>query len=141
METKDLCLLIKQNQIRGKIFYPEKFEKKSAGIIFLCHGIPGGEKDSNDPGYESLARTLTAQEYITVVFNFRGAGESSGDFDLRGWAEDLRAVVDFVSPVGNTSLPVILFGFSAGAAVAIYAFAHNDSRIKGLILCGCPANF
>lgn len=141
METKNFCRLSKQNQIRGKVFYPEKWEQKSAGIIVLCHGIPSGKKDQNDPGYEYLAQTLTVQGYTTVIFNFRGAGESSGDFDLRGWAEDLREVVDFISPVSNSLLPVVLFGFSAGAAVAIYAFAHNDNRIKGLILCGCPANF
>ena len=96
MRSNDFDLLIKKNHIRGKIFYPPEKHKQNRGIIILCHGIPGGKKDPEDPGYAQLAQVLGEEGLQAVTFNFRGAGESTGDFDLRGWAEDLQEVKDYV---------------------------------------------
>ena len=141
MQQKEFDLLIAQNQIKGKIFYPPGAYKKPKGIILLCHGIPGGKKDPSDPGYQHLAQVLGEEGYQAVIFNFRGAGESTGDFDLRGWAEDLQGLEDYIFSLDDCPLPIVLFGFSAGAAVATYACAQHNKNIAGMILCGCPADF
>jgi fermentation-respiration switch protein FrsA (DUF1100 family) len=141
MQSNDFDLLIKKNHIRGKIFYPSKKHKKNRGIVILCHGIPGGKKYPEDPGYAQLAQVLGEEGLQAVTFNFRGAGESTGDFDLLGWAEDLKGVKDFVVSLDAGPSPVVLFGFSAGAAVAIYASAQDTKKTAGLILCSCPADF
>jgi fermentation-respiration switch protein FrsA (DUF1100 family) len=75
-----------------------------------------------------------------VVFNFRGAGDSTGDFDITGWGRDLREVIDYVETLSPERLRIVLFGFSAGAAVSVYA-AAQDERIVGLILAAGPADF
>jgi alpha/beta superfamily hydrolase len=141
MRSNDFDLLIKKNRIRGKIFYPSEKHKKNRGIIIFCHGIPVGKKDPEDPGYALLAQSLAEDGFQAVTFNFRGAGESTGDFDLRGWAEDLQGVKDYVVSLDAGFSPVMLFGFSAGAAVAVYVCAQDSKNISELILCGCPADF
>lgn len=140
MEWDDFELNIGRNLIKGKKFLPPKNYKNALGLVILCHGIPGGKKDPGDPGYPHLAKTLSGLGFKTVMFNFRGAGESTGDFDILGWAEDLKGVLGYMVPASHCSAPLVLFGFSAGAAVAVYISAQ-DNRITGLILCGCPAYF
>ena len=141
MRSNDFDLLIKKNRIRGKFFYPPEKHKKNRGIVIFCHGIPGGKKEPEDPGYAQLAQILGEEGLQALTFNFRGADESTGDFDLRGWAEDLQGVKDYVVSLDTGSSPVVLFGFSAGAAVAVYVCAQDSKGIAGLILCGCPADF
>ena len=141
MRSNDFDLLIKENRIRGKFFLSSGKAQKNRGIVILCHGIPGGKKDPGDPGYALLAQSLGEDGFQAVTFNFRGAGESTGDFDLRGWTEDLKGVKDYVVSLDTGAYPVVLFGFSAGAAVAVYVCAHDSKNIAGLILCGCPADF
>ncbi|HPD60432.1 MAG TPA: alpha/beta hydrolase [Thermodesulfobacteriota bacterium] len=141
MRANDFELMIKKNRIREKFFYPSENYNRHRGIVILCHGIPGGKKDPGDPGYALLAQILSEDGWQAVTFNFRGAGESTGDFDLRGWAEDLKAVKGYFISLDTGASPVVLFGFSAGAAVAVYACAQDSKRIAGLILCGCPADF
>jgi alpha/beta superfamily hydrolase len=110
-------------------------------LVILCHGIPGGgKKDPKDKGYSHLAASLSREGYVAVIFNFRGAGESSGDFDIIGWVEDLKGVIDYSRTSTGCLLQTGLFGFSAGAAVAVHVAAH-DKRIGALLLCGCPAEF
>src|SRR3954447_14116046 len=65
--------------------------------LVLCHGFPAGPGGAltSAQTYPDLADHLATETGWTVVaFNFRGAGESEGNFSLLGWLEDLRAVVD-----------------------------------------------
>ena len=140
MRWESFKLSIRENTIRGKLFSPSKIRTQSLGLVILCHGIPGGRKDPHDPGYPKLAEVLSEEGYQAVIFNFRGAGESTGDFDIIGWVEDLKGVLDYLFTIPNSPHRVALFGFSAGAAVGIYAAAH-DNRVNSLLLCGCPADF
>ncbi|MFH0814356.1 MAG: alpha/beta fold hydrolase [Pseudomonadota bacterium] len=126
--------------VRGKTCWPSETQEMFRAWVILCHGIPGGTKDPYDPGYLQLAEVLCAAGYRCVVFNFRGAGESTGDFDLKGWAQDLKHVLDYAESLSPDSSGMVLFGFSAGAAVSVYTAAH-DHRIVGLILAAGPADF
>lgn len=141
MQGKDFLLNLKQIRIRGKVFHPYARHKEASGLVILCHGIPGGgKKDPKDQGYAHLAVSLSREGYVAVTFNFRGAGESSGDFDIMGWVEDLKSVIEYSRTITGGLLRATLFGFSAGAAVAVHAAAH-DERMGALLLCGCPADF
>ena len=126
--------------IRGTLCLPSGSKELREAWVLLCHGIPGGTKSPEDPGYLELAKNLCTAGYRSVVFNFRGAGESTGDFDLHGWAEDLKRVMDYVETVSPELPSIVLFGFSAGAAVSVYAASH-DPRVVGLILAAGPADF
>jgi len=141
MLVKNFDLGVEQISIKGKVLYPGITQEDGLGLVILCHGIPGGGvRDSQDQGYAHLAAALNRQGFVAVIFNFRGAGESSGDFDIIGWVEDLKSVLDYSLAITGHPPKTVLFGFSAGAAVAVHAAAH-DQRVGALLLCGCPADF
>ncbi len=140
MQDTEFKLQIDGNILKGRIFFPSPTIKNTKGAVVLCHGIPGAKKNPGDPGYPHLAKTLSEAGYTSVIFNFRGAGESAGNFDIIGWVNDLRGVLDYTSSVLHSPSRMGLFGFSAGGAVSVYA-SIDDARVTDLILCGCPANF
>jgi putative redox protein len=74
-----------------------------------------------------------------VAFNFRGAGESEGDFSLQGWLDDLKAVVGHVAVLPRVS-DVWAAGSSAGGALALCAAAEDD-RLRGVATLAAPAEF
>lgn len=108
-------------------------------VVLACHGIPSGRKTEEDPGYRSLAMKLAAAGFLSVIFNFRGCGESGGHLDLAGWCRDLRAVLDLVTERDDVDARrLFLLGFSGGAAVSCQV-AAEDRRVAGVVLAACPA--
>lgn len=136
-------LTVDGNDIMGEIYFPEEGqEKKTSPALCLCHGIPSGKPPNPlDGGYPALAEKFTRAGFATMIFNFRGAGISGGDFDIMGWTRDLQAAIDYLYShprVDNSRLYVM--GFSGGAAAANYVAAH-DTRISKVVLCCCAAKF
>jgi len=123
-------------KLKGQLFIPEK---TPCPVLCLCHGMPrGSTADPNDSGYAGLAERFTEDGFLTVIFNFRGAGESEGDFDIRGWTRDLKVVLEHICKMEEAEQDkVALMGFSAGAAVSIYV-AAQDQRVSSVIACACP---
>ncbi len=126
--------------IIGQEFLP--VEDSGYPVVCLCHGVPSGNPpDPNDGGYPALAETICEQKYPVYIFNFRGAGDSGGNFDMPGWTRDLQSVVDYILGLDyNRNRFFYLVGFSAGAATSVYV-ASKDNRISGVAACACPADF
>jgi len=124
-------------KIRGRIFQPEG--KTSAPAVILLHGIPRSKPAPDDPGYLPLARNFAEMGFLALFFNFRGAGESEGNFQILGWSQDLKAVLDWLAQNHHPE-KIALLGFSGGAAVAIYQSAR-DPRISALASVSSPAHF
>lgn len=124
----------------GQLFLPEGRGPYPA--VCICHGIPSGTpEDEEDGGYAELAEQICLEGFAVFIFNFRGTGESGGNFDLAGWTRDLKAIIDYLwelSEIDRSHLS--LFGFSGGAAVAIYV-AAQDKRVSCVAACACPAEF
>ena len=110
--------------------------------LVVCHGFPVGVKSASSSGqtYPELAERLAADAGWTVLtFNFRGTGDSDGDFSIGGWLDDLRSAVDFLlarSDVDN----VWLAGASTGGSLAICA-AGEDERVRGVAALSARADF
>jgi len=117
----------------GKIPFP---------AVCICHGIPATKNyDLGERGYPLLAEALAAQGYAAFLFNFRGTGQSQGNFDILGWARDLGAAIDYLW--GRPEVDrrrIAALGFSAGAAIAIHV-AAQDPRVSAVVSCACPADF
>ncbi len=114
---------------------------KAFPVLCVCHGIPGAPHNPQDKGYAALAQEFCRAGFLTVIFNFRGTGESQGNLDITGWSADLLTVIDFVCSVEEADESRLsLLGFSAGAAVSIYV-AAQDTRVSSLAACACPADF
>ena len=110
--------------------------------LVLCHGFPSGPRGAlvSAETYPHLADRLAAEAGWTVLsFNFRGTGESEGNFSLGGWMADLGVAVDhLLAEEGVTG--VWLAGFSTGGSLAICT-AAEDQRVNGVAALAAPADF
>lgn len=142
MAKTDISLQSAGIKLKGEVYFPYSQDWKPSPALCLCHGIPGGgPPDPSDPGYPALAERFSQAGFITAIFNFRGTGNSEGNFDIAGWTRDLVVVLDYLynmSEVDRRKISVM--GFSAGAAVSVY-IASQDSRVSSLIICACPTQF
>jgi pimeloyl-ACP methyl ester carboxylesterase len=110
--------------------------------LILCHGFPAEPPDqrSAPQSYPELADRLAEEAGWTVLaFDFRGAGQSDGDFSLAGWLADIDAAVSELVLAGDVEA-VWLAGFSTGGALALCA-AGEDERIRGVATFAAPAEF
>ena len=98
------------------------------GIAVIAHPHPlfGGTMDNKI--IHTLFNTLLELGFISVKFNFRGVGESTGVHDDGiGEIEDVMAVVSNVSDHFHTQyddLSLLLAGFSFGGAIQAHAAQH-----------------
>jgi putative redox protein len=110
--------------------------------LVLAHGFPTGPRWSESSGktYPEFADRLAADaDWTVLAFNFRGTGESEGDFSMSGWLHDLQAAIGYL--ISTTDVEdVWLAGFRTGGSLAICA-AAEDERVRGVATFGSPADF
>jgi alpha/beta superfamily hydrolase len=70
-------------------------------------------------------------------FNFRGAGTSEGEHDGEAEAGDVLAALRWLQ--NEYQRPILLAGFSFGAAMAIAACSGQSADVRALIALGLPA--
>ena len=126
--------------IAGQLYLPDN--RTQYPVVCVCHGIPSGSPpDPGDGGYPLLAEKICREGFAVLIFNFRGAGESGGNFDILGWTRDLQAVIDYLWRRADIDRSYLaLFGFSGGAAVSIYV-ASRDERVSCVAACASPADY
>lgn len=93
--------------------------------LVCCHGFLSDKSGS----YEGRCECAVAAGYDAVRFDFRGCGESGGEFrdqTLSDKLADLHAVVEHVDPDSY-----VLFGSSFGGKVALHA-ATTDDRVTAV---------
>lgn len=110
--------------------------------LIMCHSFPFGPIDARHSAKtfpELIDRMANELGFAAMSFTFRGCGESSGDFSLQGWVDDLRAAIDHMiehtQPTG-----LWLVGSNTGGSLAI-CVAADDPRVKGCALLGVRADF
>ena len=139
MGKRDISFELEGIKLMGQVYIPE--QKESCPALCLCHGVPRGIPDPGDPGYPLLAQRFCNAGLVTLIFNFRGTGDSEGNFDILGWTRDLEAALEYLYNMSEVYKDRIsLMGFSAGATVSIYVCA-KDPRVSSLISCACPTQF
>lgn len=112
------------------------------GIAVVAHPHPsqGGTAEHKIP--QLLARALQAHGFLTLRPNYRGVGQSEGEYDDGiGETDDVLAIIRHLQ-AGYPHLPLALAGFSFGAFVQTRAAAQLDAAgepITHLILAGMPA--
>jgi len=81
-----------------------------------------------------LARHLSERGIPTLRFDYRGMGDSDGEVrTFEHVSEDIRCAIDrfFASVPGLKD--VVLWGLCDAASAALF-YAHQDSRVSGLVL-------
>ena len=90
-------------------------------VAIICHPHPLYGGSLHNKVVHTLAKSLCQSGLHALRFNFRGVGQSAGEYDHgRGEQDDLLAVVGWV----KESLPqarITLGGFSFGAWIALMA--------------------
>ena len=139
MDVEEVRLNADGLELRGELRVPSEDGPHPA--LCICHGIPATPPDPTDKGYALLAERFSHAGFVTLIFNFRGTGKSQGNLDILGWIRDLRAALDLLYSLKEVDRNrLCLVGFSGGAAVSIYAAAH-DPRVSLVVTCACPADF
>ncbi|MGN6650211.1 alpha/beta hydrolase [Trinickia sp.] len=115
------------------------------GIALVAHPHPlfGGSMDNKVA--VTLARTLVQLGYVTYRSNFRGVGQTEGQYDEGvGEREDLLALLGHMrAQAGQESLPLVLAGFSFGTAVISHVarrLAERGQSIERMVFVGTAAS-
>ena len=108
--------------------------------VVICHPHPlmGGSMQNNV--VEAIRDAFTLQNYSTLRFNFRGAGNSTGNYDEgRGEQEDILSAHKFLKKSGIEK--IILAGYSFGAWVGSKVLEQFDQLFVASILVSPPHNY
>lgn len=134
---------------KGNLFVPashgqlEAFLKEPTGNVrgaaLVCHPHPlGGGTMHNKVVYRAAAGLLEAG-LVTLRFNFRGVGDSSGEHDDgSGEKEDVKDCLDYLAE-NYPNREITLAGFSFGSRVGTEV-ALGDERIQRLVSIGTPVD-
>lgn len=106
----------------------EQPDAEPRAMAVICHPHPLHGGSLTNKIVHQLARTFADMGAVSVRFNFRGVGESAGEYDEGcGELDDLFAVVSWATQRWP-ELPLWLGGFSFGGFIAIQAAAKLDPR-------------
>ena len=104
--------------------------KPGSPMVVCFHGF-----SMNRHEFEDVVPWLREAGYGCLIFDFRGHGESEGDFTTVAAAhevEDARAAIAFVRNRFGADLPLAVYGISMGGAVAIQVVA-SDPDVRAII--------
>ena len=137
-------------RIEAQVELPEPADAR-AGIAVICHPHPLHGGTMHNKVVTILERSLRELGLRTLRFNFRGVGNSEGEFDNgRGESQDLLTIVEWVQRVCPGDA-LWLAGFSFGSYVAArvaqstpvrqlisIAPAVENYAFDGMNRAGCP---
>ena len=110
---------------------------EKAVIVTHPHPLYGGDMSNNV--VETVVQAYRQKGYTTFRFNFRGVGQSEGNYDEGiGEQEDVLAGLSYLNGLGKSSID--LAGYSFGAwvnALGLKSFDHA----KRMIMVSPPVNF
>ncbi len=118
-------------QLVGSLAIPSNLGSPGPAVV-ICSAL-GATRQS----YSDLMWSLVDSGFVTLCFDYRGHGESMGNFDFeKAYHEDTPAAISFVEKQDFVDSGKIgLFGHSLGTNVAIWN-AAQDQRIKVIALWG-----
>jgi exosortase A-associated hydrolase 1 len=119
------------SQLVGILHRPDAAARR--GVVIVV----GGGPQYRVGGHRQLVlwgRRLAAAGYPALRFDYRGMGDSYGEF--RGFEdihEDIRCAVDRLQQEYPDLQEIVLWG-ECDASSAIIFYAHSDPRVKGIVL-------
>lgn len=123
-------------QLELAIDHPKPGEERT-GVAIICHPHPVHGGSMHNKVVTMIERALNELGLATVRFNFRGTGQSEGEYDEgRGETLDLLAVAEWVQRQRPNDA-LWLAGFSFGSYVALLAARHLP--VKQMISVAPPA--
>lgn len=132
----NLMIPASHGQLEGILKEPAG-ERRGVGLV--CHPHPlGGGTMHNKVVFRAAAGLIDAG-LITLRFNFRGVGASTGEHnEIEGGIEDVRDALEYVA-AEYPGEDLTLAGFSFGSRTGL-AVGKDDNRIRRLISIGTPVD-
>jgi uncharacterized protein len=91
-------------------------------LFVMCHPHPSYQGTMDNKVVTTLTRTMNELGFISARFNYRGVGQSIGNYDKgRGETEDTLAVITYLKNRFKEATQFVLGGFSFGGFVAYEA--------------------
>ena len=119
----------------GMLHLPARSKKKVPGVV-MFHGYKGNKSESHRI-FTKTSRVLAEIGIASLRFDFRGQGDSEGDFStmtIGGEMKDAKAALKFIRQqpeIDTTRIGIV--GFSLGAMVASL-IVGEDPKIKTTVL-------
>ncbi|RKZ17104.1 alpha/beta hydrolase [bacterium] len=123
--------------LQARLRLPPPGRQAVAGaVLFHPHPLFGGSLE-NKILYRIALRLAAEADHAVLRLNFRGAGESEGQYDDgRGEVDDALAGIEELA--GRLpGLPLAAIGYSFGAAIGLRA-GVADERVTRLVALGLP---
>lgn len=134
-EERESVVLCNEGEKMFGVLHLPKGVKKPPCVLF-CHGL-AGHKTGRYRVYVELAEALVKAKIAVLRFDFRGSGDSEGDFKkmtLSGEVSDAEKAFDFLANEPRIDQSRIgVFGRSLGGAVAVLS-AFSFGKIKSIAL-------
>ena len=109
------------------------------GVALVCHPHPLGGGTMHNKVVFRAASGLVDAGFITLRFNFRGVGGSTGKHDDGvGEQQDIKDALDYLTE-NYPDQPITFAGFSFGSRFGT-EIAMDDERIVRLISIGTPVD-
>jgi alpha/beta superfamily hydrolase len=123
--------------LEGMIAYPDGPGPHRAAVVCHPHPLYGGSMYNNV--VDAVLEALHARGFATLRFNFRGVGQSEGEFDNgNGEADDAVAAVRFLTTQkGVRAAGAVLAGYSFGATTAVRA-AAGVAEVAAIVTVALP---
>lgn len=107
------------------------FSKGTVGVV-LSHMFP-----TDQISWHAFARTLTANGYMALAYDFRGYNESGGEKQISQIDRDVRAAAEFLRQQGAQR--IVLIGASMGGTAS--AKVAGTVGADGLVVVSSPQAF
>ncbi len=130
VEEIPLTITCGKDQLIGILHRPERARPR--GVVIVV-GAPQYRAGSHRQ-FVLLARHLADAGYPVLRFDYRGMGDSEGDFvGFEGVKEDIKAAIDHLFTQIEELRDIGLWGLCDGASAASF-YAIGDPRVSGLVL-------
>lgn len=129
VEQKKFSIAGAAGNLEGVVHMPEESPR---AIAVVAHPLPTMGGTMENKVAVMLARTFAELGSVSLRFNFRGVGESEGEFTGgEGEEQDMIAIVRYAREQFGEELPLLLSGFSFGGYVAARAanFLHPQHLV------------
>lgn len=141
-QAQDLSFMYEGMKIMATLVRPKS--NKRFPVVLILNGYAGDRKELFIPGtqeylWERLSRILAEQGVASLRIDFRGSGDSDGDFTMTTFStqiSDAMAAVDYISKFLRDMVDwknIGVLGFSQGGLVGSCT-AARDERVDSLLL-------
>lgn len=117
----------------------QESDTPSHSAVVMCHPHPVHGGTMTNKVVTTLCQAFHDLHYLTLRFNFRGVGQSQGQFDHgRGELADALAVIEWLKREQDIDY-LVLAGFSFGAHIA--AAASHRIEAQQVLLVSPPTQY